>query len=270
MENHHISRNVYKLPYLTLKTAFPILPLLLFVLTFSGLLHTTYAAAAGPITIYLPIVLSSNPTAVTPTPGATPGPTATNTPVIGFGSATGRILWNDQPITSVTVKLCTDWRMLGGCQTQAYTAVSGNDGRYTITDIPAGDYEFATKLSGQVETGWLGIKVTVVAGQTVTIRDVTIVKYDLNLISPINHATVTTTTPTLTWEGYPGAASYRVNVVNRVSFDYVVNNQMVSTPQFTIANPLVAGEYYWYIYADNAAGKKIAENASNYYFVVAP
>jgi hypothetical protein len=191
-------------------------------------------------------------------------PFVSKPPDNGPGSATGRILWNDQPLAGVTVKLCTDWSMFGGCQTQVYSAVSGIDGRYTITDIPAGKYDFATKLYGQVETGWLGFSVTVIAGQTVTIKDVAIVKYDLKLISPIDHATVTTATPTLTWEAYPDAVFYKVYVQNVVSFE------KVTTTQYTFANPLAAGDYYWSIHAYNAAEKKIAEAYHGYRFVVAP
>jgi hypothetical protein len=259
----HKPTNLYKFASLALSIALLITMLLLVTLMLASSLHTTYAAPPGSFTVYLPLVISSMPTAVTPTPSNTPEPTATNTPVIGFGAATGRILWNDQPLAGVTVKLCTNWSLIGGCKTQAYTAVSGDDGRYTITDIPAGEYDFATKLFGQVETGWLNINVTVVVGQTVTIPDVNVIKYDLKLISPIDHATVTTTTPTLTWEAYPGAAFYKVYVQNVVSFE------KVTTCQYTIANPLAAGEYYWIIYAYNAAGTQIAKSGG-YHFVVAP
>lgn len=263
----HKPTNLYKFASLALSIALPTLMLLLVALMLASSLHTTYAAPPGSFTVYLPLVISSKPTATStpePTATSTPEATATSTPVIGFGAATGRILWNDQPLAGVTVKLCTNWSIIGGCKTQAYTAVSGNDGRYTITDIPADEYDFATKLVGQVETGWLNINVTVVAGQTVTIPDVNVVKYDLKLISPIDHATVTTTTPTLTWEAYPGAAFYKVYVQNVVSFE------KVTTSQYTIANPLAASEYYWNIYAYNAAGKQIAEADHGYHFVVAP
>lgn len=259
----HKPTNLHKFASLVVRSALPILMLLFMALMLASSLQITYAAPPGSFTVYLPLVISSKPTAVTPIPSNTPEPTATNTPVIGFGAATGRILWNDQPMAGVMVKLCTDWSIVGGCKTQAYTAISGDDGRYTITDIPAGEYDFATKLPDQNnETGWLGLTVSVVAGQTVTVRDVDVIKYDLKLISPNNHATVTTT-PTLTWEAYSGAAFYKVYVQNVVSFE------KVTTSQYTIANPLAAGEYYWSIYAYNAAGTQIAKSGG-YYFVVAP
>jgi hypothetical protein len=157
--------------------------------------------------------------------------------------------------------------MIGGCKTQVYSAASGSDGRYTITEIPAGAYDFATKYYQQPETGWLGLTVTVLAGQTVTVPDVNIVKYDLQLVSPSDNATVTPK-PTLTWEPYPGASYYKVYVVFRPTYTTVVNFEKVTTTQYMFANPLAAGEYYWYIYAYNAAGRKLAENDASWDFVV--
>lgn len=260
----HKPTNLNKLAPLALSIALPILALLLMALMLASSLQTTYAAPPASFTVYVPLVISSKPADVTPTPGNTPEPAATNTPVMGLGAAAGRILWNDQPMAGVTVKLCTDWSIIGGCKTQAYTAVSGDDGRYTITGLPAGIYDFATKLPDQEnETGWLGLTVTVTAGQTATVRDVNVVKYDVKLISPGDHATVTTTTPTLTWEAYPGAAFYKVYVQSVVSFE------KVTTSQYTLANPLAAGEYYWSIYAYNAAGTQISQS-DGYHFVVTP
>jgi hypothetical protein len=245
-------------------TIFGLAVLALTITRFIEVLAAPKTQLIGPA-IYLPIVFNQG----APTP--TPTPTPTDTPVPGFGAATGRTLWNDQPFAGVTVKLCTTWSMLGGCQTQVYSAVSGTDGRYTITEIPAGVYDVAFKVPGQVEYSYIGgLHATVFAGQTVTIRDENIVKDDLKLISPINHATVTTTTPTLMWEAYPSAAYYEVYVVrNFAPYGTVVSFVKVTTLQYTFATPLAAGEYYWSIDAHNAAGKEIADNGY-YYFVVAP
>jgi hypothetical protein len=227
----------------------------------------TVLAALPQSRVYLPLVLVAQPTATN-----TPSPTPTNTPVPGLGAATGRTLWNNQPLAGVTTKLCTTWSMFGGCKTQVYSGVSGEDGRYTITDIPAGPYDLAFKVPGQSEYGFLiGGHVSIAAGQTTTIRDENIIKFDLKLLSPGNHSTVATT-PTLTWEAYPYATSYRVYVVNKITSPYVtvVNHVTVTTNQYMFEVPLTAGEYYWDIDSYNSSGTKLAESASYYYFVVAP
>jgi hypothetical protein len=240
---------------------------------------------SGPTTIATEISIIPTETSETvenpaevPSPVETvenPLPTATLTPGAAVpagstGTATGRILWNGQPMEAVTVKLCTDWSMIGGCTTTAYTGTSGADGRYTIEGLPAGEYSFATRIPGQKnETGWLGIKVTVVVDQSATVRDVNISKSDLKLSAPGNNAPVTTSTPTLEWEPYPGAAYYKVYVVNNETYDTVIRFEKVSDAQYIFQNPLDPAKYYWSIDAYNANGIKIADSGTSY-FVVAP
>lgn len=198
---------------------------------------------------------------------ASPNPSAQTAavPVVGgSGTATGRVMWNDQPMAGVTVKLCTDWGMFGGCKSQEYSAVSGSDGYYTIGGLPAGEYDFITKIPGQEnETGWLGFNVTVVDGQSATIRDANIIKYDLEILSPSDDTTVPSDTITLTWKAYSGAAYYKVYIADTVMFE------KVSATQYTLSTSLTPDKYYWVIYAYNSNGTEIAESDGQY-FIVAP
>ena len=146
---------------------------------------------------------------------------------------------------------------------------NGTTGRYTIVGIPAGEYDFATRLPGQRnETGWIGLKVTVSAGQTVTVRDVSVVKYDLRLLSPADNGAVTTTTLTLVWEAYPGAAYYRVYVASSGTYDAVVSFERTSATEYTLTTPLAPGKYHWRIYAHNGAGTEIAQTEGSFDFTV--
>jgi hypothetical protein len=204
-----------------------------------------------------PPVVEDNPEMSTPT-------NAEVIPASGTGTAVGQILWNGQGMSGVTVKLCTDWGMFGGCKTTEYQAITDKDGRYTITELPAGDYDFVTKIPDQEkETGWIGMNVTVADGQTVTIRDANVIKYDLKITSPNQDATVSSNTPTLTWEAYPGAEYYKVYVADAVMFE------KVSALQYLISTPLAPGKYYWSVNAYNANGIEIAESSGRY-FVVGP
>ncbi len=206
---------------------------------------------------------------------------AANTPTSGTGTATGRILWNGQPMAGVTVKLCTYWSLFEGCKSKEYTAISDSRGRYTIEGVPAGDYYHVTITPGEKERedGSILADVTVVAGQTVTVQDENVRKSDLKITSPDNDATVTSNTPTLEWEPYPGAAYYYVNVSKFLSVEFVVSNEKVSIPQYTFKNPLTAAKYSWHISAYNADGMPISNSCSDsylrswchtYIFTVAP
>jgi len=186
------------------------------------------------------------------------------------GTAEGRVMWNGQPMVDVTIKLCTDWNFLEGCKSKEYAAISDREGRYTIDGVPAGKYELITRLPDQEnENWWMGMKVNVDAGEIVTLDDLRVSKSDLKLSSPLNNTTVTSTTPSLEWEPYPGAAYYYVNVLKIQSLESVVSNEKVSIPQYTFKNPLRAAKYSWYIWAYNADGIPISEGGT-YYFAVAP
>jgi len=207
--------------------------------------------------------VAEGPETLTPT-------TLEEPPASGSGTAEGLILWNGQGVPDVTVKLCTDYGILGGCKTTEYEAVTDNDGHYTIAGLPPGEYYFITKLPDQEnETWWIGMRVDVTAGKNVAVRDMSISKSDLKLSAPGNNTTVTTTTPILEWEPYPDAAYYKVYVVNNETYETVVMFEKVSEARFAFENPLAPGKYYWSIQAYNAAGIEISGSGS-YYFVVKP
>jgi len=204
----------------------------------------------------------------------TPEPVATASTTPGAGAGTGpgtvqgRIVWNGQPFPDVTVKLCSDWHMLGGCKGIEYQAVSGPDGRYSFAGVNPGKYSLVTKLPGQGnESMWLGKSVELQAGQTLTLRDLPVVKYDLQLDSPSDKATVPAN-PTLSWQAYPGAAYYEVYVSGK-SGTIVVSFEKATGTQYAFGSVLEPGEYLWGIYAHNSAGTRIAEAVSLRYFTVA-
>ncbi|MGZ9235167.1 MAG: carboxypeptidase-like regulatory domain-containing protein [Anaerolineales bacterium] len=187
----------------------------------------------------------------------------------GSETAEGRILWNGQPMSGVTIKFCPALAA-GGCKSREHIAVSNSDGRYTIAALTAGTYELHTKLADQENwTLQLGKTVNVVAGEIVTVDDINVSKSDLKLSSPGNNTTVTTTTPTLEWEPYPGAAYYEVWIFKSQTLDFLETQEKVSVSQYSFKNPLAPAEYSWTIVAYNAAGIQISGNRG-YYFTVAP
>ena len=207
-----------------------------------------------------------------PEPAATPTPAAaapTTLPAPDTAVVQGRIVWNGQPFADVVVKLCSDWRMLGGCKGIEYKATTGADGQYRIEGVSPGKYNFATQIPGQAnETGWLGKSVDAQAGQTVTVRDASVVKYDLKPVSPTGKATVDSRTPTLIWEAYPGTSTYKLYAAGGSPLKTIVNFVEVTATQYTVPAALEPGEYHWRAYAYNAGGSEIAEFGALSYFTV--
>ncbi|MBN1936460.1 MAG: protein kinase [Anaerolineae bacterium] len=204
----------------------------------------------------------------TPTPSAAT-PVETTPAASGSAVVQGRILWNGQPFAGVAVKLCSDWHMFGGCKGTEYKTTSGADGTYRIEGVSPGKYSFVTQVPGQGnETMWLGMSVEVQAGQTVNVRNASVVKYDLKPISPTGRAVVDSRTPTMIWEAYPGAAYYKVYAAGGADFKTVVNFVQVTATQYTLPAAVEPGEYHWEASAYNASGTKIAECVTLSYFTV--
>jgi hypothetical protein len=92
-------------------------------------------------------------------------------------------------------------------------------------------------------------------------------KKKLQLLEPVNNATIGTTTPTLRWSGFPGAVRYHVNLFVDQTGDAVLRqdtteNSLVVSPALT---PGV--RYQWSVDAYDAAGVTIAY-FSAWYFTV--
>lgn len=217
-----------------------------------------------PEDVEIPTLPTSPAPIPTPT-AAVPMETPFTPPSTEMGSAIGRILWNDEPLAGVVVKLCTDWSMIGGCKEAEHTAVSGTDGRYTITELPPGTYEVATQIPGQEkETGWMGVKVEVRSGETTQAKDLAVVKYDLQLLSPHEEETVNTVTPALTWASYPDVAYYKVYLAPWGGGEAVIQFEKTADTTYSVASPLQPGNYHWSIHAYNAQGTKLAEGSGRF------
>jgi serine/threonine-protein kinase len=164
------------------------------------------------------------------------------------GTVTGRTVWNGQPIAGVTVKLCTKW--VFKCETTAYSAVSDANGNYTITGIPPGDYNFVTKMPDEKgEVGAIDEKLKINAGLNAWGDRPVCCKQDLQLISPAHEATVSSTTPTLSWKAYPYATSYEVSLQCP---GYPDTERVITTTQWTVTPPLPNGVTCWW--GINASG----------------
>ena len=199
-------------------------------------------------------------------------------PQPGTASAAGRVMWNDQPVSGMDVRLCGS----GGCgsspltTTTRITATTGVDGWYLFANIEPGDYSVQARLpeddarEAEYPSGWFyrvaqptpGLSYSgtaaqqyhLAAGQALVLGDVNLYKLDLKLTSPLDGEYVAAV-PTLAWEPYPGAAYYGVRFGRGVPD---VGEKVVGNT-YTFTRPLANCQYWWKVEAYNAQGIKIAD-----------
>ena len=113
-------------------------------------------------------------------------------------------------------------------------------------------------LAGHRYTWWIGSEAA--AGGLGGISWSGAVNFTLApLATPSNLATnFSGSTPTLNWDSVPGAAAYRLYVVDAITGAVLVDNSSLAVPSFAITGGLTSGHRYtWYVAAlgaDGAAG----------------
>jgi formylglycine-generating enzyme required for sulfatase activity len=231
--------------------------------------YETARAPAGA-----PIVATATPTATPTVQLADPQP--------GTANAAGRVLWNNQPVIGVEVRLCKDYKpyALEGCGEPQITATTHAEGWYVFTNVPPAKYSVFVHAVDKVSDLWFflysqpnysqsngnylpllslynqtPIQYDLTADQTLMISEMHIYKFDLKQTFPIDGESYPEI-PTLTWEPYPGAAYYGVRFGQKEIPD---NGELIYGTTYTLTQPMQSCEYKWKVEAFNLEGEKISE-----------
>lgn len=194
-------------------------------------------------------------------------------PAAGRGALSGRVVWNDEPVVGAAVRICTDVSTFSGCEGETFDTTTGEDGAYLFTDVTPGEYTILVKESGAEDYVFArtlsmdGETVTVEADEGLAIGDFPLVRFDLVLSAPEDNAEVEEAQPVLTWEPYPGAASYEVALMPEHGTS-VFTSQAVDEPTITPQSPLLTCEYSWWVEAYNDSGVQIGESPDHFAFSV--
>jgi len=140
------------------------------------------------------------------------------------------------------------------------STVSAADGTFTMQEPPTGSLK--SVLWGRVPdyVASLLYPITIHGRPNKECRDLALSK-KLQLLSPANGATVTTTTPTLQWAEFPDAARYEVRVFSS-AMNQAVFSQSTQSAQVTVPSTLQLGQQYqWDVYAYNSRGQGIARGS---------
>lgn len=152
------------------------------------------------------------------------------------GSVTGIAYWGDEPLAGALVELRPDdWRVTGN-ETAVAQTEAGPDGRFMLTDVPAGEWSVVGRWpDGTLSAGGTQV-VTVSEGQGVNDAVVRL-EHAINLLEP-DLSQPGSATPTVRWESIPGIDTYRVMFIDMGTTEAVVQ-EMVEGDSLTVADGLL-------------------------------
>jgi hypothetical protein len=188
------------------------------------------------------------------------GVTIAMTPLDGGdeGSISGRLLRDKLPATDITVGLGVldmPGQEKGGPGLPGWTAITDQDGRFTIGRLPAGTYllqpgflladgAFFLDLAGNVQ-------MKIEAGQAVDAGDL-IVLHEIEPQAPAHGLALDTTPTSLDWTPVPGAKFYEVRFDRGVL--PLTDTNSIELPESLLISP---GLHVWYVRAGNEDGELV-------------
>jgi len=146
-----------------------------------------------------------------------------------------------------------------------------------VNIVGAGDTSYTIDPVGLADSGEYSVVVTnSVSSETSDAATLTVNQLYVALLSPADSATGVSTTPTLTWEAFPGASVYSVIIFTdplSIWGSIVIwADQSVTSPTYDVPSALDnSTTYYWLVQAYDGGGTELSRNpAVNRSFTTAP
>ncbi|MBN1438648.1 MAG: hypothetical protein JW929_04485 [Anaerolineales bacterium] len=211
--------------------------------------------------------------AETPMQSPTAAETQANIPEIevpdpdpGTANVVGRIFWNEQPVTGISLLMCETIDLAEGCLGAAFESQTDENGVYLFANVAPGEYDLVVE-SLDFEH-WLYVtagpqsgaeKHRIAADATLRLPDFHIFNFDLAMTSPAEDEAVSAARPALAWEAYPSASYYRV-FLQEENGTVILQGEKTELATIAPTVDLKACTYLWQVEAYNAADIKIAEH----------
>ena len=216
----------------------------------------TSTGTPAPSATPLPSASATPPPTATSSPQ--PTPTRTPTPEVAGPTGlrvTGRVLWGSHPVPGARIEL----KEQGSYYQEPVLVQTSTDdeGRFTLESPPAGAYQIYAVSPSDEYWSWTGRSIEIPADAAVD-GGTFYLKKKLQLLEPADRGTVGTNTPTLRWQGFPGATRYHVDLFVDATGDPVLRQGTPDT-SLTLSTPLVSGvRYQWSVEAYDSGGTAIA------------
>lgn len=198
-------------------------------------------------------------------------------PAAGKGNVQGKVLYNDQPVEGIEVKICENFSTILGikCDGATKTTRTDKDGVFVLADLDPKTYGgltakvFKSAYYVYPQEGIMRAqKFNVEADKTIFARDIHLFKDDVKITSPKSGSKVDAKAVELKWDAYPDAAYYKVSLYPEGGGLSPVSNERVDDTTYAVNEDLTNGKYRIKIEAYNASDRKLAESSSDIKFTV--
>lgn len=190
-------------------------------------------------------------------------------PAAGKGGVQGKVLFNDEPVEGIEIRICEKFSTILGvqCDGEKRTTKTGKDGVFVLADLEPKTYGgltakvFNTAYYVFPQEGIMTAqRFPVQADKTIFARDIHLFKDDIKIINPKAGAKVDSKNLEIKWDAYPNAAYYKITLYPEAGGLATVSGERVDDPSYTVSEPLANGKYRLQVEAYNAKNHKLAES----------
>ncbi|HEX9959697.1 MAG TPA: hypothetical protein VGB00_02030 [Pyrinomonadaceae bacterium] len=198
-------------------------------------------------------------------------------PAAGKGNVQGKVLYNDQPVEGIEVKICENFSTIMGikCDGKTQTTKTDKDGVFVLADLDPNTYGgltakvFKSNYYVYPQEGIMSAqKFAVEADKTIFARDIHLFKDDVKITNPKAGAKVDAKNLELKWDAYPDAAYYKISLYPDAGGLPPISNERVDEPTYAVTEELANGKYRIRVEAYNAGDHKLAESSNDIKFTV--
>ena len=254
------------------------------VLVFVSLACSRFGKNNNQVTVNTNSLITTTNTKTKPTPtndttdnGESTSGAEKQKPAAGKGNVQGKVVFNDQPVEGIEVKICENFSTIMGikCDGKTATTKTGADGVYVLPDLEPKIYGgltakvFKSNYYVYPQEGIMTAKkFTVEADKTIFVSDISLFKDDVKITNPKAGAKVEAQGLELKWNAYPDAAYYKISLFPDAGGLPPINSERVDDPTYAVSEPLTNGKYRLRVESYNANNRKLAETADDIKFTV--
>jgi hypothetical protein len=198
-------------------------------------------------------------------------------PTAGKGNVQGIVLFNEQPVEGIEVKICETFSTILGikCSGKTQTVKTDKDGVFVLANLEPITYGgltakvFKSNYYIYPQEGIMTARrFEVEADKTIFAPDIHLFKDDVKITNPKAGSRADAKNLELKWNAYPDASYYKVSLYPDAGGTSPVSGDRVDDPTYTVTDELTSGKYRIKVEAYNKNDRKLAESGDDIKFNV--